>query len=310
MGRWTLGGGGLFVLFLMFVLQINSGFAQERYTVRSGDSLYKISRSYGISVETLKTVNHLQKENLKLNQVLVIPTSREKEAGSVVQKASGHPTSYVVKKGDNLDGISKKAGLPVEEIKRINQLRTNSLRAGQTLLLSTPKGVIEDSDEEIGDPEETPEEEPEEARAAAPDPSEPSGIWRNSEERSLFIRVVKTFLGVPYRFGGSTLKGIDCSAFVRKIYDIFNIHLPRTTWEQLRIGKLVGKGELEEGDLVFFRALTRRVNNRHVGIYIGNNEFVHASSRTREVRVDSLEAPYFSKRFLNGVRVKELDRES
>ena len=117
---------------------------------------------------------------------------------------------------------------------------------------------------------------------------------------------MKNFLGVPYRLGGSTLKGIDCSAFVKKIYEIFNTTLPRTIREQFRIGRSVGKEELEEGDLVFFN--TRRASISHVGIYIGNSEFVHASSHNREVKVDSLDMPYFSKHFLRGVRVKELER--
>jgi cell wall-associated NlpC family hydrolase len=132
------------------------------------------------------------------------------------------------------------------------------------------------------------------------------GKWNNSDERSLFVRVVKTFLGVPYKLGGSTLRGIDCSAFVKKIYEIFNIELPRTTREQFLIGKNVEKESLEEGDLVFFK---RKGNSSHVGIYIGANQFVHASSYNRQVKIDYLDAPYYSQRFLKGVRVKELEKE-
>ena len=68
------------------------------------------------------------------------------------------------------------------------------------------------------------------------------------------------------------------------------------------------KDKLEEGDLVFFS--TRRANNAHVGIYIGGNQFIHASSRNREVKIDQLDKPYFNQRFLRGVRVKEMERES
>jgi cell wall-associated NlpC family hydrolase len=133
------------------------------------------------------------------------------------------------------------------------------------------------------------------------------GKWSNPEERSLFVKVAKTFLGVPYKLGGSTLRGIDCSAFVKKIYEIFNIQLPRTAREQLSIGIKVEKDQLQEGDLVFFK---RQGNNAHVGIYIGDNQFVHASSSNREVKIDHLNTPYYSKHFLKGVRVKELERES
>jgi cell wall-associated NlpC family hydrolase len=91
---------------------------------------------------------------------------------------------------------------------------------------------------------------------------------------------------------------------VKKVYEIFDVYLPRTTQEQFSIGKEVQKHQLEEGDLVFFR---RRGNNAHVGIYIGDNQFVHASSSSKEIKIDSLEAPYYSQRFLRGVRVKELE---
>jgi cell wall-associated NlpC family hydrolase len=137
--------------------------------------------------------------------------------------------------------------------------------------------------------------------------STPLGKWNNSEERSLLVRVVKTFLGVPYKLGGETFKGIDCSAFVKKIYEIFSIQLPRTTREQFSIGIRVERNQLEEGDLVFFR---ERGNRAHVGIYVGDNQFVHASSYSRKVKIDHLDTPYYNQRFLRGVRVKELERES
>jgi cell wall-associated NlpC family hydrolase len=76
------------------------------------------------------------------------------------------------------------------------------------------------------------------------------------------------FLGAPYRLGGSGLKGIDCSAFVRKTYQIFDIDLPRNAGTQSKVGMSIDHEELVEGDLVFFR--TRRPLG-HVGIYIGNN---------------------------------------
>jgi len=202
-------------------------------------------------------------------------------------------------------------GLSVDEIKRLNGLRTNQLKPGQTLVLATPQRVTVDSDEELGDDEgeEASGAVSEEEKREESEAFEEAAKWKNENERNLFVRLVKTFLGVPYRLGGSTLKGIDCSAFVKRIYEVFNVQLPRTTWEQIRFGKRVKKEELAEGDLVFFRIPTRRASNRHVGIYIGNNEFVHASSRNKEVRVDNLETPYFSKRFLNGVRVKEFEEE-
>ena len=130
------------------------------------------------------------------------------------------------------------------------------------------------------------------------------GKWNNPEEPKLLVRVAMGFLGAPYRLGGSSVKGLDCSGFVKKIYQFFNIDLPRTAFEQSHIGLRVARDELIEGDLLFFN--TRRKLG-HVGIYIGNNEFVHASSRKRGVRIDNLNTPYFDKRFVRAVRLKGSD---
>jgi cell wall-associated NlpC family hydrolase len=302
-GRWGLWRVVLVVLFLFACPQ--NGSTEERYTVKPGDSLSKISRSYGISVEALKEANGLEGNYLKTNQVLLIPDPKKRSAGKAIPKVVSETELYIVKQGDNLYSISKKTGFTVEEIKKLNQLRTGVLKAGQRLTLPRQKSKVEEEAEEIGDAEEV--KEAQQLQGENQTISEPLGKWKNSGERNLFVRVVKTFLGVPYKLGGSTLKGLDCSAFVKKIFEIFDVRLPRTAREQLQIGKKVGRRDLEEGDIVFFK--TRHANNAHVGIYIGNNEFVHASYRSKEVRVDNLDTPYFNQRFINGVRIIELEVE-
>jgi cell wall-associated NlpC family hydrolase len=109
------------------------------------------------------------------------------------------------------------------------------------------------------------------------------------------------FLGAPYRLGGFSMKGLDCSGLVKKIYQTFNIDLPRTAFAQSHVGLRVARSKLIEGDLLFFN--TRRTLG-HVGIYIGNDQFVHASSRKRGVRIDNLNTPYYNKRFVRAVRLK------
>jgi len=301
-----LGFSGVMLVVLFVLACPHNGAAEERYTVKPGDSLYTISRSYGISVEALKEANGLEGSHLKPKQVLLIPNPKKRPTGKAAQKVSSETEPYIVKQGDSLYSISKKAGLSIEEIKRLNQLRTDVLKAGQRLVLLKQQDTRTEEIEELGDSEEV--KESQQAQGENQTVPELLGKWRDPEERSLFVRVVKTFLGVPYRLGGSTLKGLDCSAFVKRVFEIFNVQLPRTAREQLRIGKKVGRGELEEGDVVFFK--TRRANNAHVGIYIGNNEFVHASYRSKEVRVDNLDTPYFNQRFINGMRIIELERES
>jgi peptidoglycan DL-endopeptidase LytE len=314
MERWRFSAVGLTLLFLLFGVH-QEGLAEERYTVKEGDNLYRISKTFGVPMEVLKRVNHLEKDNLKLKQVLLIPDRKEiqkgetakRVLGKTAKKASAELESYVVRKGDNLYAISKGVGLSVEEIKKMNHLQVTALKIGQILTLPQVGGeeAVEEEAEKLGDSEE-PIAEPDE-KGQEEGTSKPVRKWSSSDERNLLVKVVKTFLGVPYRLGGSTLKGIDCSAFVKKIYQIFSVDLPRTAREQLHFGKGVEKKELEEGDLVFFR--TRRANGTHVGIYIGNNEFVHASSRKKEVKVDNLDMPYYDQRFLRGVRVKEFEKE-
>lgn len=115
------------------------------------------------------------------------------------------------------------------------------------------------------------------------------------------VRIAHMMLDIPYRFGGSTLLGIDCSAYVQKVFGLLDIVLPRTAREQFRLGKRVGKGDLSAGDLVFFRTYARFPS--HVGIYLGDNRFIHASSGERKVTIDSLNAPYYVKRFIGGRRL-------
>jgi cell wall-associated NlpC family hydrolase len=318
-------GMGLIVLFLLFGV-IRKGWTEEKYTVKPGDTLYEISKSFGVGISALKKANALVGDSIRPKQVLIIPSLRDKKvegsarkptslhpkklSAETLKRTSGEMDSYVVQKGDSLYSISKKVGIPIEEIKKMNSLRTSGLKIGQILLLSEDEGMLEEEAKKSGDGEEmadasqTEGEKGEKEESVA---STPLGKWSNLEERGLLVRVAKTFLGAPYKLGGSTLKGIDCSAFVKKIYEIFNIQLPRTTREQFKVGKKVEKDQLEEGDLVFFK---RRGNRAHVGIYVGDNQFVHASSYSREVKIDHLDTPYYSQRFLRGIRVKELERES
>ena len=296
---------GLIVSLVLFGI-CQKGWPGEKYTVKPGDTLNKISESFGVSVKALREANGLRGDVIRPKQVLIIPSLSERKSpkkllGPTVNRTSEEMDSYVVKKGDTLYNISKKVGVPIEEIKKLNGLRTSALKIGQILVLSEDEGMLEEGaneEEEVAEAKQT------EREMGESEASVTLGKWSNLEERNLLVRVAKTFLGAPYKLGGSTLKGIDCSALVKKIYGIFNVELPRTTREQLKVGKKVEKDQLEEGDLVFFK---RRGNLAHVGIYVGDNQFVHASSYSREVKFDHLDAPYYSQRFLRGVRVKELE---
>jgi lipoprotein Spr len=125
-------------------------------------------------------------------------------------------------------------------------------------------------------------------------------LVKNLDIKSKILSQYADWKGVAYRLGGSTKLGIDCSAFVqRTFHDQFGMDLPRSTSEQQNIGKTVSRSGLKAGDLVLFKTGARM---RHVGIYIGNNQFVHAST-SNGVIVSNLTEVYWNKRFYGARRV-------
>ncbi len=113
---------------------------------------------------------------------------------------------------------------------------------------------------------------------------------------------------VRYKYGGMSPKGIDCSGFTYKVFQkALSYKLPRTSREQAKIGEEVEKGDLEFGDLIFFysKARSKRKRINHVGIYIGEGNFVH-SRRRLGVRIDSLEKSYYARHFAMAKRVEPL----
>jgi cell wall-associated NlpC family hydrolase len=119
------------------------------------------------------------------------------------------------------------------------------------------------------------------------------------------LMTIINFLGTPYKFGGNSRKGIDCSAFTQLIFqESFNLELPRSTLEQVKIGSPVKRDELKFGDLVFFNT-RRRQNPGHVGIYLWDDYFVHASTKYG-VTVSSMASGYYDKRFVSAKRIEEI----
>jgi len=131
----------------------------------------------------------------------------------------------------------------------------------------------------------------------------PTVLERYSDSmRSLVTRSLN-FLGVPYRMGGtSPLTGFDCSGFVGKVFsDALGFGLPRTAAEMSQTGEQVKINDLKPGDLVFFNTMRRAFS--HVGIYLGNYQFVHAPSAGGVVRVEDMRVSYWAARYDGAPRV-------
>ncbi len=140
--------------------------------------------------------------------------------------------------------------------------------------------------------------------ASTPDKVLPRGQAGNAE----IVRYALSLQGTPYRYGkASPAEGFDCSGFVKHVYERHGVSLPRTTREIAASLPPVNKQERRPGDLLFFNTSGKSFS--HVGIYVGDDAFVHApSSRTGRVIVSSLDRPYWWRRFIGVRRPTLLDR--
>ncbi|UKS25645.1 C40 family peptidase [Paenibacillus sp. HWE-109] len=121
-----------------------------------------------------------------------------------------------------------------------------------------------------------------------------------SASQSKLDETVDGLLGVPYRDAGTTTKGFDCSGFTAYVFDQFGIDLPHSSSSQNTEGYWVDKSDLRKGDLVFFNTGGKGVS--HVGIYLGNGEFIHSASNEGIVK-NKLSESYYAKRYVSARRV-------
>ncbi|MCH7517478.1 MAG: LysM peptidoglycan-binding domain-containing protein [Candidatus Dadabacteria bacterium] len=254
----------------------------SKYIVVTGDTLGKIGNKFGVSIKELKDTNNLTKNDLYVGMKLVVPSnskitsSNTRAAKKPAQKKSA---KYVVKRGDTLGLIAKRYGVSVGSLKTANNMRGNGIKAGQKI---TIPGSAE-------------------YRIQKKKTAYSSNNYNTKEG---IIRMAKQYLGAPYKFGGYSFKtGIDCSGYVKKIFSKFNVELPRTARDiYYNAGIRVVKSQLQTGDLVFFRTYASYPS--HVGIYMGNNLFIHASSGARKVAITSLDKKYYRNRYIGAKRIR------
>jgi peptidoglycan DL-endopeptidase LytE len=285
-------------------------FSAVAHKVKSGDNLYTIAKKYHVSVDKLKNSNNLRTQNLKLGQKLVIDPDHKSRAKSSAKNSrkmrntpevivseeadnDGEFIEYKVQKGDTVEKVAMKFGIEKDDIVESNSNLKRRLSPGRVLLI--PRIVESEAGEEVID-----------FSGGTMKP------WRTTEEKFMLVKVAKSFMGAPYRYGGNSVRGLDCSAFVKKIYDIFDVQLPRSARDQFKTGPKVSRDQLAVGDLVFFRTKRYAKYPTHVGIYIGEGNFIHSSSGHARigVKVDSLQTDFYNKTFIGATRVKKSPEEN
>lgn len=294
-------------LFLFFG---SAAYSATIHKVKGGETLQRIAKRHHITVEQLKNLNNLRSDNLRPGQRLTVgrvqkDTSTKKLAGRKKVKQQQIEVAadeqdpdfieYRVLKGDTVEKLADKFGADKQDIVDLNALKKGKLTPGTKLLI--PKEASDD--ESLVEP------------SVDLNRVRPLKCWKDEEEQGFLVKVANSFSGAPYKYGGDSVRGLDCSAFVRKMYGLFDVQLPRTAREQFESGMRIDKANLVKGDLVFFRTKRHAKHPTHVGIYIGEGKFIHASSvMKRGVKIDSLSDGYFGRTYTGAVRVKVLDRDS
>lgn len=279
--------------------------SEKTYQVSAGDTLWKIAVSQQVSVQNLIAWNSLSNSTIYPGQTLSL-----NDPGSI----QSSETVYTVKSGDSLWSISSKNGLTVQQLMSYNQLSSSTIYVGQKLKLSgasaSPTVINEGTAYTVksGDT-----------------------LWNIATRHGLTISALKTMnnmtsdtiyvgqvlnikstvqngevskvsqiiteakkhIGVPYVWGGTSPAGFDCSGFIHYSFLKAGVTIPRTVESIWKAAKTVTAPKV--GDLVFFE--TYKTGPSHAGIYLGNNEFIHAGSSTG-VTISSMNSSYWKPRYL------------
>ena len=266
------------IFLFQFSLTGSVSAAETYYTVKSGDSLWRIAQQYGTSVDQIKQLNQLVSDNIKIGTQLCVKITPDQPPAAVTAttetEASTTPIEtvyYKVQPGDSLENIAITFNTSVEMLRRMNNLKSDVLNPGYTLKLSM----------------------------ANVDLSRGGKINRVTAD---ILATARQYLGTPYRYGGSSPGGFDCSGFTKYVYSVHGYSLDRTAASQYNQGSAISKANLQIGDLVFFKCSSSSID--HVGIYAGNNEFIHSSSpRSGGVIMTNLNESYYLRSYACATRI-------
>lgn len=273
------------------------------YTVVKGDTLGKIANQHKIPLADLMKLNNLSSYMIYPGQVLKVSQSASPAPAEKVDKAPVPPKEsapaltstgeYVVKSGDTLGHISARNGMTVSELKELNALSSDLIYVGQKLKLragstssgnstSTVKPITADKGDNISTPGQT----------VKPEASKGESLYPVSSQS--LINEATDLLGTPYAWAGNSPEGFDCSGFIHYVLNESGTSMTRQSTEGY-YSRSYYINEPQPGDFVFFEN-TYKAGISHMGIYLGNNEFIHASS-SKGVIISSLDEPYYESRF-------------
>ncbi|GAB4434106.1 MAG: C40 family peptidase [bacterium] len=299
-----------------------NGQSTRKYVIKKGDTLAKIATANGCDLETIRKLNPgLNPRRIKTSTVIKLPLSTVAKNTKEIKK-DNKVLIYRVKKGDTLYSIAKRYNLSEDELKQLNKINDEHIVAGMKLLIKSlsakddkveTKKTYSLTDVDEDDFGEDIDGETTTLTLSDSDKGETKANYivppytLSKEKLEKMLSYSLDFLGTDYKYGGNTVSAIDCSAFVKTVFKEVNINLPRTSREQFTLGVDVALEELKEGDLLFF-AKKKRIS--HVGIYIGNDMFVHAARRGKGVIVTKLDSPYVKKHFVGAKRLFTVEGET
>ena len=289
--------------------------ASKSHIVRKSESLQHIARKYHVSVSDIKSVNNLTASRVRKGTRLIIPSPAEPQQKKVA--TSARQDTYKVSRGDTLPKIAKKTGVKIADIRNLNGLKGNRIKAGRVLILAAaevPPDVATTVNKlQLANKDLLNEQEASDTLAELTDlqSDQPVDLAKTLEAKqtiSSLKRSAYSFLGAHYRFGGNSRTSLDCSSFTQQVFRQLSVKLPRTAREQFSVGSEVMRGDLRKGDLVFFQTYANFPS--HVGIYLGNRKMIHASSREHRVVISTMDTPYYLSRYLGARRMTETASDS
>jgi len=261
---------------------ISCGCETVYYVVEKGDSLSRISRKFNVTVSQIKRNNNLKSNIIVAGRRLKIEVPRKLPDIETPQPIMGELSEKVyhrIKKGETLEILAKEYNVTPEQLRDANLLSDGDFKEGQMIVVPPVPVVTEP--------------------VVTDNSTTDSDVLQETSMRDALLKESFSYLDMPYKLGGTGNTSVDCSTLTKLVYKKICVPLPNTAFLQFQEGTPVDREEMTEGDLVFFK---RRGFVGHVGIYIGNNLFIHASTQERKVTIASLENSYFRRNFAGARR--------